>query len=91
MVLVFLEIWRPTIPGTSSFSRRFFPLSPAVSPWILPTLAFTFYDVIGSADPTAIPLRISKVTVYLLTCIAIVFDIRSGRLPGFIGRRAHPQ
>lgn len=91
MVLVFLEILAPNYPWYFLVLAAFLPLSPAVSPWILPTLAFAFYDVIGSADPTAIPLRISKVTVYLLTCIAIVFDIRSGRLPGFIGRRAHPQ
>jgi hypothetical protein len=89
LVLVFLDILAPNYPWYFLVLVAFLPLSPAVSPWILPTFAFAFYDVIGPADPTWMPLRITKVTLYLLTTIAIVFDIRSGRLPGFTGFGAH--
>ena len=88
LILVFLEILAPNYPWYFLVLTAFLPLSPAVSPWILPTLAFAFYDVIGSSDPTWIPLRITKVIFYLLTSIVIIYDIRSGRLPGLIGRGA---
>ncbi|RTL65213.1 MAG: DUF2029 domain-containing protein [Hyphomicrobiales bacterium] len=88
LVLVFLDILAPNYPWYFLVLVAFLPLSPAVSPWILPTFAFAFYDVIGPADPTWISLRITKVTLYLLTTIAIVLDIRSGRLPGLTGRGA---
>lgn len=88
LVLVFLDILAPNYPWYFIVLVAFLPLSPAISPWILPTFAFAFYDVIGPADPTWIALRITKVTLYLLTTIAIVLDIRSGRLPGLSGRGA---
>lgn len=91
LILLFLDILAPNYPWYFLVLAAFLPLSPAVSPWILPTLGFAFYDVIGPADPTWLPLRITKVTVYLLTTMAIVYDIRSGRLPSLIGRRAHSE
>ncbi len=86
LCLVFMDVLAPNYPWYFLILVAFLPLTNAISPWILPTFGFAFYDVIGAADPTAISLRVAKAGLYLMTTLALVYDIRSARLQPFARR-----
>jgi hypothetical protein len=88
MIVVFLEVLAPNYPWYFLVAAAFLPLTSAISPWILTTFGFAFYDVIAM-DPTSIPLRFSKVALYLTTSLAIIYDVYTSRLPA-PGERGAP-
>lgn len=81
-IMVFLDLLSSNYPWYFLAAMPFLPLTRAVSPWILTSGGFAFYDVIAPFDPTWLPLRWTKVALYLATTLAIAYDIYTGRLPG---------